>query len=514
MWAILGDPAPSATSQTQASQSIGSSVLAALHIHNSPMVAMEWDNKQARENGIGTATQNGVVATFIVLGEPDAIEGLTKAIYDDLKDGNKYANIEYRETRAPYIRVDAPTEEDALSLIRTAQQRAGAHLEGRSVEDKIIFFEPPTNYMSNFQVAVHVTDSNGFARHTLESMPDEPEQALKSSSDKYKREFSEGLCKAFENASNLHGSLILKAHLGAYHLLEYKRGKFTLEQFESMVRNPRATGRLETRLGKAPSAEGLSVEAVLRLIQAPDSPCVPIDNQTPTSAHVTPTYVFESWHDGDRYETEIDIIKKRQGPTNGILKFSLVRPKIVPKSAQAPRFEAVSISIGRNVDWKITALPGDEKGRVSPAVKQYLEMGQATLQGSPSDLHSYPAVRLPENFALATKLKSVATKSVYRFSWKGSGYIVQFTINRRWSSIHDMHRQPPTETDFDLTIYADNWDEDSRVRAGETVRKIWGSDLGGLLRDEDATGCALSRVQGLINTMLDIRDFFDDSSHT
>ncbi len=84
----------------------------------------------------------------------------------------------------------------------------------------------------------------------------------------------------------------------------------------------------------------------MRLIQAPDSPCIPVDNQTSTSADVTPTYVLESWHDRDRYETELEIIKK-PSRIDEPLRFNLARTKMVPQSAQVARFEAISISIGR-----------------------------------------------------------------------------------------------------------------------------------------------------------------------
>ncbi|KAI1755058.1 hypothetical protein F4782DRAFT_552207 [Xylaria castorea] len=501
-----------ATHKSGSNESAHHEMPASLRAHMSPMAVIEQNARLAKESGTVTAHQTGgVKATFIVSGEPNAIRGVIKAVYHDLKDGNKDADIEIRETAAPYIRVHAPTEEDALALVRTAQRLAAAHLSGDSTEARIIFVEPPANCMTvGFQLDVYVIGTIKCARPTLESMPGTPDMVLKSSSDRYKRELSENLCEAFEKASSLHTSLILKIHLGYYLLQTYRKGKLTLEQFESMVKHPRATGKLDTRLGKAPFAEGLSVEATMRLIQAVDSPCIPLDNQTATSADVIPTYALEIWHDGDRYEAELDINKTKQGPVEGPLKFNLARTRMIPQNAQVPRFETISISIGRKLDWKIVAMPGDEKVSASSAVKQYLEMGQAVMQGSSNDFQCYPLVRLPEIYTLANKLKSVATKSIYRFSWKRTGYVVQFTINRRWQSIREMNSQSPMETDFDVTVYADNWDQDSRVQAGETVGKIWGADLQGLLRDE--VGDGLSRVQGLIKTILDIRDFFDGSS--
>ena len=147
-------------------------------------------------------------------------------------------------------------------------------------------------------------------------------------------------------------------------------------------------------------------------------------------------------------------------------------------------------------------------------MKQYLEeKGGAELQGSRNNFQVYPRIRLPGNVPIASKLKAVTTKSVYRFYWKGSGYVVQFSINRRWQTIRDMNRKNPVETDCDVTIYGETWDEDSRVQAGGTVGKIWGDDLHGLLRDEE--GEELSRVHGLIKKAMEVREFIQgaDCSH-
>ncbi|TRX98194.1 hypothetical protein FHL15_000839 [Xylaria flabelliformis] len=499
------------THKSGSNESAQHGIPASLRAQMSPMAVIQQNARRAKKEGTVTTHQAHGIATFIVPGEPNAIKGVINAVYHDLKDGNKDANIEFRETAVPYIRVHAPTEEDAMALVRTAQRLAVEHLSGDSTETRVVFVEPPTNYMTtDFQIDVHVVDNIKCARPTLESIPGTSNMLLKSFSDRYKRELSEKLYEAFERASSHHASLSLKIHLGHYLLQTYRKGKCTLEQFESMVNSPRATGKLDTRLGKAPFAEGLSVEAAMRLIQAVDSPCIPLDNQTATSADVSPIYVLESWHDGNRYEAELDINKTKYDPVNGPLKFNLARTKTIPQSAQVPRFEATSISIGRKLDWKIVATPRDEKVGVPSTVKKYLEMGQAVMQGSSINFRCYPTIRLPKSNALANKLKPVATKSIYRFGWRRTGYVLQFTINRRWQCIREMENQAPMETDFDVTIYADNWDQDSQVQAGETVGKIWGADLQGLLQDE--VGDGLSRVQGLIKTILDIRDFLEGYS--
>ncbi|KAJ8119518.1 hypothetical protein ONZ43_g3544 [Nemania bipapillata] len=331
-----------------------------LSMLSSPMFEISQNIQQEKRGGTATTKQvvdkAHSVATFIVTGEPDATRGVTKAVYHDLKEASTY-------------------------------------LSGHSVEAKRILVEPPPDSNTgSFQVSVDVTHGTELVRPTLERDTRATSVELESYSTKYKDEFSKYLSQAFEDASSLHTSLVLRIHMGHYFLRTYKKGKFTFEAFESMVKNPRAVGQLDTR----------------------------------------------------------------------------------------------------KLDWKIVATPGDEKVRASPVVKQYLEMGLAVLQGSRDDFRSYPEVRLPENHTLATKLKSTAVKSIYRFHWKDTGYVIQFAVNRRWKTIRDMNRQAPTGTDFDVTVYAQNWDEDSRVKPGETVGKIWEKDLKGLLRDEgsDVTGSA------------------------
>ncbi|KAI0526089.1 hypothetical protein F5B22DRAFT_642250 [Xylaria bambusicola] len=485
-----------------------SRVSAPLSAPLSPIAEIKLNALCSKQELSTSKSPKNAVASFIVSGEPDAIRGVIKAVHDDLKEGNKEATIEFRETTVPYIRIEAPTEEDALALVATAQRMAAAHISGHSANDKVIFVEPPTiPGASDFRISLDIIGDTKRARGVLQSMSDTSGSASGLSSDKSNQTFSKDLCEALEKASGLYRSLVLRISLGCYLLDTYKTGEFTLEKFESMVTHPRARGQLDRRMGKAPT--NLTIEAVLDRIRGPDSPCVPMDNQTATSADVIPIYVLECCHDDDRYETELETMKKKP---NQPLRFSLVRTRIIPQSAQVSKFEAISLGIAnRKLDWKIEVLPGDQKKGASQAVKQYLEKGSAELQGLCSDFCTYPTIRLPAGVPLATKLNSVTIKNIYRFFWKGSGYVLQFTINRRWQTIRDMNMKARPETDFDVTMYGEDWDQDSRVHAGETVGKIWGDDLQGLLRDEE--GDALNRVQGLVHTISEIRDFIGGASH-
>ncbi|KAI0109634.1 hypothetical protein GGR51DRAFT_558326 [Nemania sp. FL0031] len=459
----------------------------------SPVFAIGQQLRQLK-NGRMANTQPSVahpyaVAKFIVPGDPRAFKGVLKAVYEDLRDGNKHARIECREANPPYIRIEAPSEEDVLVLLGTAQRLAGAYLSGCSTEAKALLVEPPMIFAGNFQISVDSANATERVRPTVERLSGKPHRSLKLYSDEHKDGFSRNLRDAFEKVSSLYASLIIRVHLGKYYLRTYKKGKFTLQEFENMVKNPRATGEFDTRLAGEMTREELSIEAAMGLIQGANSPCLPIDNQTSTLGHVYPTYVLECWHDNDRYEAAIDI-SRENSYANESMKCILTRIK--------------------KLDLRVIATAGDENLRTSIAVKKYLEKGQVVLRGSRDDFRCYPVVRLPAHEILTNKFKSVAVKSIYKFYWRTTGYVVQFTINRRWKSIRELNRKAEPDTDFDVVVYAGNWDSDSRTQPGGTVAKVWGDDLGGLLRDED--GDALNRVQALVKIILEIRDFFEGSS--
>ncbi|KAI1180563.1 hypothetical protein F4777DRAFT_573791 [Nemania sp. FL0916] len=481
-------------------------------------------NAQARKEPVLAAVQNSdkkknAIAIFIVSGDADATKGVAKAVYQDLKDGNTDANIRLEETQGPYIRVEASTEEDALILTRTAQSLTTDYLSSHTTDSKPIFVEPPTSCVCDFNIAAKVVNDTGYARAMAEAVPGTVNTTLESDLRKYKHETSRSILEALEKASGVHRSLILKIHLGQYLLERYQKGKFPLERFVTMVRNPRALGRFDVCLGKEPYTGGIGLGEIIRRIQAPDSPCFPIDNQTPTAADVVPTYVLESWHDGDKYETDLEMVRGGRTRANDPPRFDLVHTKMIPQDAQVPRAEAVSINVGRRLDWTLKAFPvspKDQEAIASPVVRLYFRRGKAVLKGSLHNFTCFPEVQLPENQPLAGKLKPITMKRICRYSWKNTGYVIQITVNWRWQSIRDMKRNNASvPTDFDIVVYADNWDYDSQAEAGRTVGGMWGRDLAGLLHDEpnDAAKGACGRLEKLIETLQDILDFVEGPNH-
>ncbi|KAI1814622.1 hypothetical protein GGS20DRAFT_585327 [Poronia punctata] len=469
-------------------------------------------------NGNTPSDSPRATISFIVCGRPEDVEGVVKAVYEDLRDSNQDANIHFDET-VPCIVVDAPTEEDAMRLVRTAQHRAASYISPSSSETKSLFVEPPANRINGFQIIVGKDPATGCVCHRLQAGPEEMNSTADRPLDRYNCEISEAIYTALREISTLNSSIILRATLGHYRLQNYKPGNFTLREFEEMVRHPRATGRFDTRLGGVGNADRLGIETVMKLIQAADTSLGPTNNQTPTAAQVVPIYIFEASDDDSHYEANINIQERGSKVVRGPPGYKLMPVKRVSSTLQPPRFEIVSMAVGRELDWKITAMSGSERSPLPerPLVQRGLDGATCEMKGLPNDLHSYPIVALtPEGYnTLQGRLKSVTMKSIYRYKWKASGYMVEFTINRQWRGITKMSRDPPSDIDFELTMYGGGWDNNSKVKqAGETVGKFWHDDLRGLLVGEagNSASAGVRRVQVLVDTMRDIRNFFDDAS--
>ncbi|KAI0398419.1 hypothetical protein F5Y17DRAFT_2891 [Xylariaceae sp. FL0594] len=448
---------------------------------------------------------------IIVPGQPEDVEGVAKAVYDDVKHGNPGADIQLDEA-IPCIHLTAPTSTTAMTLVDAARDLIDSYLAPPSTRPQSLFIEPPTDCAADYRIIVgpdaatrrvhcklQVTDTNS-----------DPVDAVNS----YTEKIAEALRSALLQASRLNFYLVLRVSFGHYLLRNYKPGNYTLKGLEDMVTHPRATGLFAATLGEN-VADKLTMATVIKLIRATDSPLCPTDTQTPTAAQVLPTYTLEVYDDDWLYAAKVEDILRGEGDVNGNPKFIMLAAHVFPRVSQDPEFGITSVGLGKEFDWKISAVSGN----VVPATSgqcQLVQRGLAgaisELRGTQGDYRSYPVVRLTNNgyAVLSRKLKSVVMKSEYNFSWKGSGYMVQFTIKRHWKDMREMVQAPPTNTTFELSVFGQNWDRDSKVAAGETVGRIWGNDLEGLLLDEPSK-TALGRVQGLVRTIRDIRDAFDNA---
>jgi hypothetical protein len=110
---------------------------------------------------------------------------------------------------------------------------------------------------------------------------------------------------------------------------------------------------------------------------------------------------------------------------------------------------------------------------------------------------------------LSSQLNKVAIKSVYRFKYSSTYYVVEFTIRREWENIMAMtDRREPLAT-FGITVYGEHWGDTRASDVAKTGRG-WGEELEILFSDELAQGSANangeSRVRAFVETINAVRD--------
>lgn len=144
----------------------------------------------------------------------------------------------------------------------------------------------------------------------------------------------------------------------------------------------------------------------------------------------------------------------------------------------------------------------EEKGaKAFPEVVKYLRSAKIELidWDEPHDPSVYPNVALPFN-ETAKKFKNIAVKTIYRFRWKSTSYIVQIAINHRWDSVATMQQLPTV--DLGISVTADNWNS-----VDGDAGNNWGNELEFLLDGHEGGGA--ERANSFIQTIGEIRDCFD-----
>jgi hypothetical protein len=106
---------------------------------------------------------------------------------------------------------------------------------------------------------------------------------------------------------------------------------------------------------------------------------------------------------------------------------------------------------------------------------------------------------------LTNAFSEVAIKSMHRYRWKATSYIVELTVNRRWPGIKDITVQTP-QMDFEIDVYGEHWDQVTRrnVKHGDSRRwsmpvTLFGDVEGEKLRGEE-------QAARFFQTMREIQD--------
>ncbi|XXG99107.1 pre-mRNA-splicing factor prp46 [Hypoxylon texense] len=454
-------------------------------------------------------------ANFIISHTPEMADGIIDVVYKELARANGGdGKVEFRQTDGgSYVKIMVPAK-NITELVEAARSVAEDLIADNSTERPSIFQEPPVGVdKKDFRILLEIDPLTNSGRPKLQLGNDAlTNPKLPEEFQDYTKRLNEYVYEGLKTAGRLPLSLTLRAHLGHYMLRTYPRGKEVYEygDFHAMIKNPRASGWLKTRIGDEALARrflDFARNDTTGLFQ-------PASNQSTLAAEVLPEYTFEVHSQRAKFYTPL---KSRTGmATKGVDMRGTVacHPyRVITCSADAsfPELNIVNLSVGKKLDWKFEAVNEEKGGKTFPDVVKYLRSLEFDLNisGEPHDLDIYPRLQ-PNNGtdykSAAAKLKDTAMKTVYNFRWKSTSYVVQIAINHRWDSVDAINERQPT-VDIGMSVFGEYWDVEE-----DAAGNIWGDELEFLLEDEDEDGSIVTgtdRVGSFLQVIRDVRDTVD-----
>ncbi|KAI1459434.1 hypothetical protein F4805DRAFT_455918 [Annulohypoxylon moriforme] len=446
-------------------------------------------------------------ANFIISQTPEIASGVIEAVHKELARADGGRGLEIRKTQGgSYLRIIAPSRNIA-EIISAAQDVADELISNESSGGSCVFQEPPTKVNSDCQVVLDINTESGEVRPTLR-----PGQGAATATavevarnfHEYATKLNDRVYAGLKKAGRLPLSLTLRVHFGNLMLRTYPQGKEVYEyrDFCAMMKNPRASAWLKTSIGN----ETLAIRVLDFIRNDRRSPFLPTGNQLGSPANVLPQYAFEA--NSQRTKFAMAIKKRTRGNTRGSASCQVSRLTACGMGASFAELDILNQSLGRNLDWKLEAVNEDKGAKTFPEVDKYLRTASIELVNldRPHDLDVYPRIKLEPSNSVAAKIKDVAVKTLYRFRWKETSYIVEVAVNRRWDSISAMAAESLPTINVGVSIFGQDWDSEE-----ESAGNIWGDELQHLLEagNGHAASEGIERVDNFIRAIRDIRDTID-----
>jgi hypothetical protein len=153
-------------------------------------------------------------------------------------------------------------------------------------------------------------------------------------------------------------------------------------------------------------------------------------------------------------------------------------------------------------DWKMETVHNKELDTVNPGVENYLT--SATLSISDQGIDSYPRVAFAKNHVLSNWVHTATIKSLYRYRWRTTSYLVEMTVNRRWPELPAMLDEAPT-TDFEVSMYDENWNQDLLSEGAPLAETARGERQNGLSTITDSESRkVMNQVLELVRTTREV----------
>ncbi|KAI0839019.1 hypothetical protein F5Y06DRAFT_303563 [Hypoxylon sp. FL0890] len=441
-------------------------------------------------------------ANFIISHIPDVASGVVEAVYKELAQAEGCYKFELRQAgQGSYLRITAPAK-NIPELVCAAQDAADELISDEAVRVSGIYQEPPARVNPSSRVVL-VTEPGQVRPRLQLGQGADTMLELPESFQEYATKLNDRVYRGLKKAGRLPLALTLRVQLGYCMLRSYPQGREVYEyrDFHAMIKNPRASAWLKTSIGNEFIARRV-LDFVRNDVR---SPFLPTTNQVTSSADVLPEYAFEAHSQLAKFNAPI-IDKSRRGRGNAAYQLSSVTAS--GTDSNFTDLDIVSLSVGKNLDWKLEATNEERDTKAFPNIIRYLERAKVDLRGldRPHNFDVYPRVKLPTNNPVAASLKDVAVKTVYRFKWRTTPYVVQITVNHRWESISAMCAEKMPTIDLGVSIFGEDWDSEDDV-AGI----VWGDELQYLLEGGNG-GTApkgIDRVANFLQTIRDIRNVLE-----
>ncbi|RYP45449.1 hypothetical protein DL768_008200 [Monosporascus sp. mg162] len=445
-----------------------------------------------------SSRRRSMVANLIVTGIEGPSIDILEAIQKELARTAKGSTITLRGSPPKvFVRIETNSKRSSLALIERARDLTDELLSDKSATASILLQEP-LGVQPDARVILDVQGSG--AKPRLDRPLGRLQRADESGA--FVMEVGRAMYQGLKKVARQGSDLTLRVHFGHFILQSYPRDRTCLEyeRFKAVVDSPRASGRLATEVADTDLSRN-----ILAMIQQSDGPLLPTDNQTPSAADVVPEHMFEAHWGQGRLQADIVMMHDAQNPAKRSPRYQMSRVRTFREKPTLSEFSLTALSIGRKFDWNMEAYRDEEVDKAITGADQYFTSATIRMQCRGSEAH--PHIILNAKHELAKVFRNVATKSVYRFRWRKTPYIVEIAINRRWESISAM-RQPP-KVDFGIAMYGEHWDRRSQGGT-QAAGNAWGDELNLLFGNEDGLAeDAVGRVCRFVIVIREIQDILE-----
>ncbi|KAI1387032.1 uncharacterized protein F4822DRAFT_431900 [Hypoxylon trugodes] len=450
----------------------------------------------------GISANEPTKINFIV-SHPEVADGLIEAVHNELGRANINAKLELRQVgQGKYLEIITP-KRHAAEIIGAAQDATEELIADRqSTGPPRNFQEPPIGIGDTAKVILVINTQSGEIRPKLvPGINSTAELQLPQSREDYVAKLCHFVHKGLKKAGRVRLSLSLRVHLGYFLLRSYPKGKeiSTYPEFYTMMMHPRAGGVLKKSIGGKDQAR-----KVLDFIKNDaDHLFLPTSNQVEATADVLPEYIFEIR--SRNYKLYAPIKKRSSGNARGAMVCQLYRIMASKLDDNFTELDILNLSVGKNLDWKLEAVQ-EEKGEISfRDITEYLRSAKIELNNAdrPHDLDVYPSVKLGLSDMVASKVKNATVKTVYRYRWKTTPYIVEIAVSRHWDRIFAMEAGRDPIVELEISVFGEFWDA-----TDETAGNVWGNELELLLDTPQGKPEArgMDRVEGFVEVIKEIRN--------